>query len=410
MQKLPPLSLYVHFPWCVAKCPYCDFNSHSLRGDLPAVTYVDALIADLDIAAADANVDENSRVVETIFFGGGTPSLFPPHELERLLDAVRARLSVAANAEITLEANPGAVEHAAFADYRAAGINRLSLGVQSLDDAKLKSLGRIHSAADARTAFAQARAAGFDNINLDFMYALPEQSLAEAMTDVEQALKLQPEHISHYHLTLEPNTVFYSRPPPLPDEELAAEIQLTSAALLEQAGYENYEISAWGKPGYQCRHNLNYWRYGDYLGLGAGAHAKLTVAAHGHDQGHDKSNDKGNEQGHDHFRWREARAAHPREYLQRMQDPAGAATRREISDADAQFEFMLNRLRLREGFFPGEYESVTGLPAASLKPGLEQAYSQKLLEELADGRIRPTAMGWRFLDDLQGIFLPQDAG
>jgi putative oxygen-independent coproporphyrinogen III oxidase len=409
MQKLPPLSLYVHFPWCVAKCPYCDFNSHSLRGDLPAETYIDALIADLDIAVADINVDKNDRAVETIFFGGGTPSLFPPDQLARLLDAVRARLSLAANAEITLEANPGAVEHAAFADYRAAGINRLSLGVQSLDDAKLKALGRIHSAADARSAFAQARAAGFDNINLDFMYALPEQSLAEAMTDVEQALELQPEHISHYHLTLEPNTVFYSRPPLLPDEELAAEIQLTSAALLEQAGYENYEISAWGKPGYQCRHNLNYWRYGDYLGVGAGAHAKLTAATHVHDQGHDQDHDQAH-QGLEQVRWRESRAAHPREYLQRMQDPAGSASRTEISEADAQFEFMLNRLRLREGFLPDEYEHLTGLAASSLKPGLEQAYSRKLLEELDDGRIRPTAMGWRFLDDLQGIFLPGGPG
>jgi putative oxygen-independent coproporphyrinogen III oxidase len=391
MQKLPPLSLYVHFPWCVAKCPYCDFNSHSLRGDLPAETYIDALIADLDIAAADTS----ARVVETIFFGGGTPSLFAPDQLERLLNAVRTRLTLADNAEITLEANPGAVEHAAFTDYRAAGINRLSLGVQSLDDVKLKALGRIHSAADARSAFAQARAAGFDNINLDFMYALPEQSLAEAMTDVEQALELQPEHISHYHLTLEPNTVFYSRPPPLPGEELAAEIQSMSTELLAQAHYENYEISAWGKPGKQCRHNLNYWRYGDYLGVGAGAHAKLTKAGHVHE--------------HEHLRWREARSAHPREYLQRMQDPAGAATRSEISDADARFEFMLNRLRLREGFLPSEYEALTGLAAASLEPGLEQAYSRALLEELADGRIRPTAMGWRFLDDLQGIFLPDGA-
>ena len=391
MQTLPPLSLYVHFPWCVAKCPYCDFNSHSLRGDLPADTYIDALIADLDMAAADVA----GRAVETIFFGGGTPSLFAPEQLERFLEAVHARFLIANDAEITLEANPGAVEHAAFADYRAAGINRLSLGVQSLDDARLKALGRIHSASDARSAFAQARAAGFDNINLDFMYALPEQSLAQASADVEQALELQPEHISHYHLTLEPNTVFYSRPPPLPDEELAAEIQSKSAELLAQAGYENYEISAWAKPGYQCRHNLNYWRYGDYLGVGAGAHAKLTTI---HDEPHNQASS--------HSRWRESRVAHPREYLQCMQGPAGAATRYEISEADARFEFMLNRLRLREGFLPGEYEGLTGLMFSSLGPGLKQAYDRTLLEELEDGRIRPTAMGWRFLDDLQGIFLP----
>ncbi|MCP3999858.1 MAG: radical SAM family heme chaperone HemW [Gammaproteobacteria bacterium] len=382
MQKLPPLSLYVHFPWCVSKCPYCDFNSHSLRGDLPADAYINALIADLDIAA----VDVIGRTVATIFFGGGTPSLFAPKQLERLLNAVQAKFLLADDAEITLEANPGAIEHAAFADYRAIGINRLSLGVQSLDDAKLQALGRIHSAADARAAFTQARAAGFSNINLDFMYALPGQNVLQASADIEQALELQPEHISHYHLTLEPNTVFYARPPALPDEELATEIQLMSAERLEQAGYKNYEISAWGKSGYQCRHNLNYWRYGDYLGVGAGAHAKLTVAP-----------DK---------RWREVRVAHPRQYQQQMQMKAGATTRIAISDADAQFEFMMNRLRLSEGFSRQDYESATGLAASSLNSGLEQAFGRSLLEELDDGRICPTALGWRFLDDLQGIFLP----
>ena len=393
MQKLPPLSLYVHFPWCVAKCPYCDFNSHSLRGDLPADAYINALIADLDLAA----VDVAGRTVETIFFGGGTPSLFAPEQLERLLHAVHARFLLASDAEVTLEANPGAVEHAAFADYRAAGINRLSLGIQSLDDEKLQALGRIHSADDAREAFAQARTAGFSNINLDFMYALPGQNVAQARADIEQAIALQPEHISHYHLTLEPNTVFYARPPSLPDEELAAEIQTMSASLLEQAGYENYEISAWGKPGYQCRHNLNYWRYGDYLGVGAGAHAKLTVASG--DEAHDQ-----------HFcRWREVRTAHPREYQQHMQTKAGAATRSAVGDADAQFEFMLNRLRLREGFTRQEFEALTGLAAASLNSGLEQAFGSSLLEELEDGQIRPTPLGWRFLDDLQGIFLPSQA-
>ena len=390
MNNLPPLSLYVHFPWCVAKCPYCDFNSHSLQGELPADSYIDALIADLDTAAANVT----DREVATIFFGGGTPSLFAPEQLWRLLEAVRTRLVLAEGAEITLEANPGAIEHAAFADYRAAGINRLSLGVQSLDDDKLKALGRIHSAADARAAFTQARNAGFDNINLDFMYALPEQSLSQASMDIEQALELQPEHISYYHLTLEPNTVFYSRPPPLPDDELAAEIQSACGSRLQQAGYINYEISAWGKAGYQCRHNLNYWRYGDYLGVGAGAHAKLTVASHGND--YDK--------------WRESRVAHPRQYQRCIKAQAGVATRTAISDADAQFEFMLNRLRLREGFLPGDYEAVTGLAASGLQPGLEKAFSRALLEELDDGRIRPTTMGWRFLDDLQAIFLPEGSG
>lgn len=385
ISNLPPLSLYVHFPWCVAKCPYCDFNSHSLRGDLPADAYVDALIADLDAAA----VDVDTRTLQTIFFGGGTPSLFSPDQFKRLLDAVRARLPLAEDAEITLEANPGAVEHSAFKAYRAAGINRLSLGVQSMDDRKLKALGRIHSAADSRAAFTEARAAGFDNINLDLMYALPEQTLEQAIVDIEQALEMQPDHISHYHLTLEPNTVFYSRPPPLPDEDLAWDMQQACAVLLEQAGYDNYEISAWARSGYACRHNLNYWRYGDYLGLGAGAHAKVTVAP-----------DR---------RWRESRAAHPREYLRRIQDGGGAAARWDIPAADARFEFMLNGLRLREGIRSIDYERRTGLPASSLDPGLQQATTLALLEEEASGRIRPTALGRRFLDDLQAIFLPTKA-
>ncbi len=385
ISNLPPLSLYVHFPWCVAKCPYCDFNSHSLRGDLPADAYVDALIADLDAAAADVD----TRTLKTIFFGGGTPSLFPPDQFKRLLDAVRARLPLAEDAEITLEANPGAVEHSAFKAYRAAGINRLSLGVQSMDDRKLKALGRIHSAADSRAAFTEARAAGFDNINLDLMYALPEQTLEQAIVDIEQALEMQPDHISHYHLTLEPNTVFYSRPPPLPDEDLAWDMQQACAVLLEQAGYDNYEISAWARSGYACRHNLNYWRYGDYLGLGAGAHAKVTVAP-----------DR---------RWRESRAAHPREYLRRIQDGGGAAARWDIHAADARFEFMLNGLRLREGIRSIDYERRTGLPASSLDPGLQQATTLALLEEEASGRIRPTVLGRRFLDDLQAIFLPAEA-
>jgi oxygen-independent coproporphyrinogen-3 oxidase len=352
---------------------------------LPADAYVDALIADLDAAAADVD----TRTLKTIFFGGGTPSLFPPDQFKRLLDAVRARLPLAEDAEITLEANPGAVEHAAFKAYRAAGINRLSLGVQSMDDRKLKALGRIHSAADSRAAFTEARAAGFDNINLDLMYALPEQTLEQAIVDIEQALEMQPDHISHYHLTLEPNTVFYSRPPPLPDEDLAWDMQQACAVLLEQAGYDNYEISAWARSGYACRHNLNYWRYGDYLGLGAGAHAKVTVAP-----------DR---------RWRESRAAHPREYLRRIQDGGGAAARWDIPAADARFEFMLNGLRLREGIRSIDYERRTGLPASSLDPGLQQATTLALLEEEASGRIRPTALGRRFLDDLQAIFLPAEA-
>jgi oxygen-independent coproporphyrinogen-3 oxidase len=379
MSELPPLSLYIHFPWCVAKCPYCDFNSHSLRGELPAEAYIDALIADLSVTA-EAFV---ARDITTVFFGGGTPSLFKPAQFERLLTAVRDRLSLSADAEITLEANPGAVEHAAFAGYRVAGINRLSLGVQSLQDDKLQSLGRIHSVDDVYTAWSEARSAGFDNINLDLMYALPEQTLEEAVADVDAVLDLQPEHISHYHLTLEPNTVFYSRPPPLPDSDLAWEIQLACAEKLQMAGYENYEVSAWAKQGRQAQHNLNYWRYGDYLGLGAGAHAKLSDA--------------------DGSRWREVRPAHPRAYLEwAIECPVD---RQAITAEDARFEFMLNNLRLREGFSLSDFERLTGQPAEELRPRLEHALGLGLLEN-TDEIIRPTPTGWRFLDDLQGIFLP----
>ncbi len=388
MTGLPPLSLYVHFPWCVSKCPYCDFNSHSLRGELPGREYIDALIVDLEAAAPAVQ----GRTVNTVFFGGGTPSLFPPDELARLLDAVGAELSLAPDAEITLEANPGAVEHAAFGGYRNAGINRLSLGVQSLNDTKLKSLGRIHSAADARNAFADARAAGFDNINLDLMYALPEQTLDEALNDVEGLLALRPEHISHYHLTLEPNTVFYAHPPPLPDEDLAWDIHMLSAEKLADSGYVNYEVSAWAQPGHECRHNLNYWRYGDYLGIGAGAHTKLTDGKQ---------------------RWRETRAAHPREYLLGIQPHKGAGSkvisRRAVDAADTRFEFMLNGLRLREGFPVDDFAHLTGLPADSLDEGLAEARQRGLLEISAAGRIRPTERGWRFLDDLQGVFLPEES-
>jgi oxygen-independent coproporphyrinogen-3 oxidase len=386
MSGLPSLSLYVHFPWCVAKCPYCDFNSHSLQGDLPGREYIDALIADLKASAPAVK----GRTVNTIFFGGGTPSLFPPDELARLLEAVRAELVLAPDAEITLEANPGAVEHADFSGYRQAGINRLSLGVQSLDDAKLKSLGRIHSAADARHAFDEARAAGFDNINLDLMYALPEQTLDEALSDVEGVLTLRPEHISHYHLTLEPNTVFYAHPPLLPDDDLAWDIHMRSAEKLGESGYINYEVSAWARTDHECRHNLNYWHYGDYLGLGAGAHAKLTDGEQ---------------------RWRETRAAHPREYLRGIHSHDGDSNpvikRSAVSAPDARFEFMLNGLRLRDGFPGADFARLTGLPADSLDEGLDEARQRGLLEISAAGRIRPTEQGWRFLDDLQGIFLPQ---
>lgn len=378
--ELPPLSLYLHFPWCVAKCPYCDFNSHSLRGELPAAAYVDALLIDLRGAAPALS----GRRIETVFMGGGTPSLFPPAELARLLAGVRGCLDLSATAEITLEANPGAVEHAAFSGYLEAGINRLSLGVQSFADTSLRALGRIHTAADARRAFAEARAAGFRNINLDLMYGLPEQSLSAAVADVEQAVELAPEHLSWYHLTLEPNTVFYQNPPPLPDSDSAWEMQMQGSGVLTAAGYSNYEVSAWAQPAQASRHNLNYWTFGDYLGLGAGAHGKLTQP--------------------DGRVLREQRPAHPREYLRRVQDGL-ALQATEVSPTDLVFEFMLNRLRLRDGFALRDFEARTGLPASALESGMQRALALGLLAAKQDV-YAPTERGWQFLDDLQSLFLP----
>jgi oxygen-independent coproporphyrinogen-3 oxidase len=367
----------------VAKCPYCDFNSHTLRGELPAQRYIDTLIADFNQAV----VAVAGRPVVAIFLGGGTPSLFPPDEMHRLLEAVRAGLTVQADAEITMEANPGAVEHAAFAGYRAAGINRLSLGVQSFADAKLKALGRIHSSADAVAAYQEARAAGFSNINLDLMYALPEQTVAQAQADLEQAIALNPDHISQYHLTLEPNTVFFSRPPPLPDSETAWEMQQRCAEILTAAGYHNYEVSAWARTDRHSRHNMNYWTFGDYLGLGAGAHGKLTHAPG--------------------VITREVRSAHPREYQSHLESGSQFAHSTAVSADDAVFEFMLNALRIRAGFELAGFERATGLPAERLLPGIQEAQRRDLLMEAAQGWYRATAHGWRFLDDLQGIFLPE---
>ena len=382
MLEQPPLGLYVHFPWCVAKCPYCDFNSHSLSGELPAVAYVDVLLADMERAAESLA----GREISSVFLGGGTPSLFPPEQIERLLDRVRACLTLAADAEITMEANPGAIEHSAFRGYREAGVNRLSLGVQSFDDEKLRKLGRIHDSDAARNAYAEARDAGFANINLDLMYALPGQTLNDALADVREALRLAPEHLSYYHLTLEPNTVFYSRPPALPDDETAWQIQDAAAALIAAAGFDNYEVSAWARES-ACRHNLNYWQFGDYLGLGAGAHGKLTTP--------------------DGAVFRERRAAHPREYMRELQAGRVPLTRAPVAGPDLLFEFMLNALRLREGFSTEQFERRTGLAAGELQPFIKKAHEKQLLTELQAGVWRPSERGWRFLDDLQGLFLPE---
>jgi oxygen-independent coproporphyrinogen-3 oxidase len=378
---LPPLSLYVHLPWCVRKCPYCDFNSHTLHGELPEAAYIDALLLDLGSQRPEV---EQRRVV-SVFFGGGTPSLFSPSGLRRLLDALHAELDFAADAEITLEANPGTIEHGRFTDYRAAGINRVSLGAQSFADESLQRLGRIHAAADTRRAVRELRQAGIDNFNLDLMYALPRQDLAAALFDIDSALELEPTHISHYELTLEPGTVFGAVPPQgLPDADRAMEMQLACQQRLADAGYQQYEVSAYAREGRRCRHNLNYWRFGDYLGIGAGAHGKCSRVL---------------EQSLRIERtWRERE---PRRYLANAHAPPA---RRTVPSIDLPFEFLMNTLRLREGFEPREFEQRTGLTPAVLAEPLARLAARELVEQ-SDGRWRASPRGYRFLNDVVSEFL-----
>ena len=379
--SLPPLALYVHLPWCVRKCPYCDFNSHEVRGALPEDEYVAALIADLESALPAVW----GRRVHSVFLGGGTPSLFSARAIDRLLAAVRARLPLDPDAEITLEANPGTFEADKFRDFRAAGVNRLSIGIQSFDPAHLKALGRIHDGREALRAVEIAHA-HFDNFNLDLMYALPDQTLDEAGRDVDAALAARAPHLSFYHLTLEPNTAFFTRPPPLPDEDAAAAIGDMVERRLVEAGYDHYETSAYARPGRACRHNLNYWRFGDYLGIGAGAHAKISFA--------DRI-------------VREVRARTPAEYLRRVAAGEHVVERRELARADLQFEFMMNALRLAEGFPVAMFAERTGLPIVVAGGALARAEARGLLER-DHVRIRPTALGRRYLNDLLGLFLPEE--
>jgi oxygen-independent coproporphyrinogen-3 oxidase len=381
LQALPPLALYVHIPWCVRKCPYCDFNSHEARGEMPEAAYVDALIADLDPALPAVW----GRPVYSVFFGGGTPSLFAAASIDRLLSAFRARLPLAADAEITLEANPGTVETEKFRDFRAAGINRLSVGIQSFNPKHLVALGRIHDEREARRAVEIART-HFDNFNLDMMYALPEQTVAEAEADVAEAIATGAPHLSFYHLTVEPNTLFHKHPPPLPDEDAAAAIHDLVADRLTEAGYVHYETSAHARPGFECRHNLNYWRFGDYLGIGAGAHSKLSFA--------DRI-------------VREARTRNPAEYLRRVADGTQVAEHHEVRVRDLPFEFMMNALRLREGFEAALFAERTGLPITVAEKALAAAEAKGLLvrDHL---RVRPTELGCRFLNDLLQLFLPRE--
>ncbi len=379
---LPPLALYLHMPWCVKKCPYCDFNSHQLTGPKPDGTYIDALIEDCD---RELPVLAGRRI-ETVFFGGGTPSLFAPEEIDRLLTALRARLAFDPAAEVTLEANPGTIERGRFAGYRAAGINRVSLGAQSFGAAALARLGRIHSADDTHRAVDELRSAGIDNFNLDLMYALPEQSLAEAIFDVQTACALAPRHISHYQLTLEPGTVFHARPPALPDEDAAWNMQVECQELLSDAGYEQYEVSAYAAAGARCRHNVNYWTFGDYLGLGAGAHGKLT-------------------RGLPADILRTAKPKQPRDYQRQLAERGDAiGERQRVARADLPFEFMLGALRLNAGFAVDDFEARTGLRGDAIEAPLAVARARGLIAQ--EGSVwRPTALGRRFLNDLQGTFL-----
>jgi len=378
----PQLSLYVHLPWCVQKCPYCDFNSHGLRGTLPEAAYIEALIRDLEQDLPRVA----GREIQTLFFGGGTPSLFSAEAIARFLAAVRARLAVTADAEISLEANPGTVERGRFAEYRAAGVTRLSIGVQSFNPPHLRVLGRIHSSDEAVRAAEEAHAAGLGNFNLDLMYGLPGQSLEQAQEDIRRAQALASAHISHYQLTLEPNTLFHAQPPQLPEEDLIWTMQRACQQQLADAGYTQYEISAYARSGRQCRHNLNYWRFGDYLGIGAGAHGKLTDRA-----------------GRVARLWK---VKHPETYLQTAGTPAGIGACTEAKGADLAFEFMLNRLRLVEPFTLRDFEQVTGLAPSALDAGLEKARSLGLLRDAGDA-WQVTSQGYTYLNDLQALFLPE---
>ena len=392
--SLPPLALYAHFPWCVRKCPYCDFNSHALSRDaggaLPEVEYVNALLADLDHEIAARGTSFATRPLRSVFLGGGTPSLFSPAAIGRFLAGLRARLAVVADLEVTLEANPGTVEHARFIGYREAGVTRISLGVQSFDDARLATLGRIHGGDEARHAATEVQAAGFATFNLDLMYALPQQDTVGALADVEIALALGAPHVSHYELTLEPNTLFHAKPPAgLPDDASAWVLQEAAHAALRAGGLEQYEVSAWARSSsHRCRHNLNYWEFGDYLGIGAGAHGKLTTA--------------------DGTVWRTERERNPARYLERSADGTAISARR-VEPAQLPFEFMLNALRLRDGVERALFEQRTGLSWSAISETVGALRRRGLLS--ADPhRLQANALGFRRMNDLLLEFLPDAAG
>jgi putative oxygen-independent coproporphyrinogen III oxidase len=381
----PPLSLYIHFPWCVRKCPYCDFNSHALRDELPEAAYIDALLRDLELELPAVR----GRPVQTIFMGGGTPSLFSAPAIDRLLSGIRARLPLHPDLEITLEANPGTAEQERFAAYREAGVNRLSIGVQSLDDRRLVALGRIHDAAQAVQAAHSAHAAGFDNFNIDLMFGLPGQDIDQAMDDLTAAIELRPTHLSWYQLTLEPNTLFAARPPTLPDDDQKWEMQHQGQVLCARSGYIQYEVSAFARPGNACRHNRNYWRFGDYIGIGAGAHGKITDAAAGAIR-------------------RTWKKRQPAAYLRSAHAQGHVEGQRLLSESEAVFEFALNRFRLIEPFTLRDFEADCGLESGWITPLVRRAQADGLLN--FDGeQVQHTAKGWLFLNDLLERFLPEVA-
>ncbi|MBL8305131.1 MAG: oxygen-independent coproporphyrinogen III oxidase-like protein [Rubrivivax sp.] len=382
LAALPPLSLYVHLPWCLRKCPYCDFNSHEARpADLPEARYIDALIADLEASLPLVW----GRKVHTVFIGGGTPSLFSPEGIDRLLADIRARLPLVPKAEITLEANPGTFERDRFRAFRAAGVTRLSVGVQSFDDEALKRIGRVHDASQARAALAEA-AAAFDTFNLDLMYALPGQTLDGLRRELDEALAFAPPHLSIYHLTIEPNTVFATRPPVLPDDDLASDMLDLIIERTGAAGLQRYEVSAFARDGHRCAHNLNYWQFGDYLGIGAGAHGKLSFPHRVLRQ----------------VRWRE-----PALYMQNALAGQAVSNQHEVARRDLPFEFMLGALRLREGFAVETFRERTGLPLSAMTAGVDEAVSRGWLErDAVAGTLRPTPRGFDFLSDVQALFLP----
>ncbi|PSU20382.1 radical SAM family heme chaperone HemW [Photobacterium kishitanii] len=381
----PPLSLYVHIPWCVQKCPYCDFNSHALKTELPELDYIDALIDDLETDLMAYQLINGQRPLHSIFIGGGTPSLISPSEIGRLLTAIEARIPFSDNIEITMEANPGTVEAGRFDGYRQAGVNRISIGIQSFQNDKLQRLGRIHGSQEAIKAIELAKSAGLNSFNTDLMHGLPDQSIADAISDLKQAIALDPPHLSWYQLTIEPNTLYYSKPPTLPDDDDLWDIFEKGHALLTAAGYQQYEISGYSKPDKQCQHNLNYWRFGDYLGIGCGAHGKISF-----DDGRII---------------RTVKVKHPRGYLQA--DKPYLSQQIAVADNERPFEFFMNRFRLLEACPKQDFIDRTGLPLSTIEANIDWAIEQNYLLDNGD-QWQITEHGKLFLNDLLAAFVEDD--